>query len=457
MQEITLLKKMKVIKFYLSGLSYDEVARRCGISKSTVASIIDLLKAGEFPEVSTIPEEIELLRELATDIKRSNLCPIKASIGLSVLERLNAMVIEPVDIEKCHTLLQALSASESDLPAMAKSILAIEEMRKDTGLSLQELEDRVVSLKKEADRLTPVSEQIKAKRKELVQLEEDCKSLTLKSKDLRGREAILSDSVDKLEAKEVRLRSHVIELEERARNADKQLTDARSDIKTLDKIGLSIEELGSFSVKLKEVAAHHDIKPQDFCSRLLKELAIMAKGLGLESLIKKREVQLDRINNEITKGQTEKESLHAYLKQLTVEKGNLENRIDHYRKQLANDIAALSDSSKKVILDINDSLKLGINNGLMEVDKLADEAIKAGTEVGKLEARIESLSWIKSLLALVRGENGLDDYQVRIVGLNVLRGMSLWLNEKHGSDLYLLKINIDNTIGDLEKWKSSTS
>ena len=92
-----------------------------------------------------------------------------------------------------------------------------------------------------------------------------------------------------------------------------------------------------------------------------------------------------------------------------------------------------------------------------EVNKLTDEAVRIGEEVGKLEANIESLSWIKPMLSLVRGENGLNNYHVRIIGLNVLRSISSWLNENHADNLYFLKSNIYSTIGELEKWKSLTN
>ena len=89
------------------------------------------------------------------------------------------------------------------------------------------------------------------------------------------------------------------------------------------------------------------------------------------------------------------------------------------------------------------------------MNKLSEEAVRAGKEMGKLEASIESLGWIKPLISMVRGESGLDDYQVRIIGLTVLRSMSLWLNENHGLDfnLYSLKSYFSNAISELEKWK----
>lgn len=288
MSELSINKKLKVIKLYLQGYSYDEIVKKAGIAKGTVYNIILDLKEGLFPEISTIPEEIEQLREVATDIKRNGISPVKASIGLSVLERLAAVGIEPSDIEKCHTLLQVLSSPDKDLAVMAKSVLAIEEVKQDTGLTLEELETKVVSLREEAEKLAPVSEEVDTRKKELIQLEGNRSNLIGKIKELSGQNATLFDSVNSLEVKEVKLRSHVIDLEERAYAADKQLLDARRDLKNLDKMGMSLQELSKFTAKLKEVSARHDIKPEDLSRRLFKELAVLAKGLGLESLIKKQ-------------------------------------------------------------------------------------------------------------------------------------------------------------------------
>ncbi len=459
MYELTTNKKMKVIILYLQGYSYDEVVKKTGVSKGTVFNIISDLKAGLFPEISSIPEEIEQLRDVAISLKRSNISPIKANIGLSVLERLNDIGIEPSEIEKCHTLLQALSPHDKDLPSMARSILAIEKVKHDTGLTLEELEEKVASLRQEAEQLAPISKEAETKKRELIKLERDYSNLSSNIRELKKQETTLSGHVNKLEAKEVQLRGHVVELEERASAADKRLINARRDLETMDKMGISREELNKFTIKLKEVAAHHDIKPEDLCSRLFKELRMLDKGLNLEYAIKETEAQLGRIRNEITKDQAEKESLHAYLKQLTVEKANLETRIAHYRKQLANDITTLSEASKKTTREINDSLKLGIQVSLSEVNKLSGEALRVGKEVGNLESKIESLNWIKPLILLIRGDNGLDDYEVKTISLAVLRSISSWLNDNYGEDwdLSLLRLNIGSSISELEKWKPSTT
>jgi len=456
MQELSANKIMKVIKLYLNGFSFNEIVKKAGVGRGSISNIISDLKEGLFPEISTIPEEIEELRDLAISLRHSGLSPIQANIGLSVLERLAAVGIEPSDIEKCHTLLQVLSSPDKDLAVMAKSVLAIEEVKQNTGLTLEELEAKVVSLREEAEKLVPISEEIETRKQELTQLEKNRDSLMGKIKELSGRDVTLFGSVNSLEVKEVKLRSHVAELEERAYTADKQLSEAREDLKALDKIGMNMQELNRFTVKLKDVSAHHDIKPEELCRRLLKELKQLDKSLGLEYLVKGKEAQLTKLRSETAKEQAEKEGLHNYLNQLISEKTNLEARLANYRKQLAQDIANLSSASKETMQEINDSLKTGIEASLSEVNNLAKESLRVGKEIGNLEASIESLGWIKSLISMVRGENGVDDYQVRVIGLTVLRSMLSWLNENCSQDinLYSLINNMQSTITELEKWKS---
>jgi len=75
MERLTPRKKLTAVKLYLSGLSYDEIASRTGVSKGTVANVAADLKAGSFPEAADVGEHIELLRDLSVDLKRSRLSP----------------------------------------------------------------------------------------------------------------------------------------------------------------------------------------------------------------------------------------------------------------------------------------------------------------------------------------------------------------------------------------------
>ena len=189
----------------------------------------------------------------------------------------------------------------------------------------------------------------------------------------------------------------------------------------------------------------------------MKELASLDKSLTLEHKVKKKiadtETELNSKSNELAKVQAEIDGLHKYIKQLMAEKTKLETQIANYRKQSADDISILSTASKKAIEGIDSKLSSGIEDGMSEINKLNDMSLRVGKDLGKLEADIESLNWIKPLLTLVRGEDGLDRYQVRVIGTNVLRSMSSWLQENYANDQYLLRSQINSVIRELEQWK----
>ena len=85
MEKLSPKKKVTIVKQYLSGLSYDEIAAKGGVSKGTVANVVTELKTGVFPEAVDVGEQVEMLRELALDLRRSNLTPGQCATGLAVL------------------------------------------------------------------------------------------------------------------------------------------------------------------------------------------------------------------------------------------------------------------------------------------------------------------------------------------------------------------------------------
>ena len=65
MEKVTTRKRLAIVKQYLSGLSYDAIAAKSGVSKGSVANVVSELKAGRFPEAVEAAEHIEELRELS--------------------------------------------------------------------------------------------------------------------------------------------------------------------------------------------------------------------------------------------------------------------------------------------------------------------------------------------------------------------------------------------------------
>ena len=100
MDKLPVGKTKATIRLYLNGYSYSEIAAKVGVSKSTVGNVISDLKAGKFPEVGDIREQIELFHELGLELKRCNMTVGQAAVGAAALSRFHEMGLEPSDLER---------------------------------------------------------------------------------------------------------------------------------------------------------------------------------------------------------------------------------------------------------------------------------------------------------------------------------------------------------------------
>jgi transposase len=169
MERLSTKKKLTIVRQYLSGLSYDEIAAKNGVSKGTVANVVAELKAGKFPEVADVAEHIEQLRELSLDLKRLKLTPEQCATGLILLTRINECGLDPADIDRWPLILKSVG-NENEAQEFVRLVYSIQEVQKRTGLSLDALDNKVHELEKKAAELGPMSRQQEDYRKQVAGL-----------------------------------------------------------------------------------------------------------------------------------------------------------------------------------------------------------------------------------------------------------------------------------------------
>lgn len=179
MQKLSLKKNLLVVRLYFDGLSYGEIAARAGVGKGTITNVISELKAGQFPEAGNLSDQLELLRELAVDLRRTRLAPVQAAVGLSVLSRLQQLGVEPGDIESCAALGHALTTGDADVQSLVRAAISVDEARKRTGLGVDELEKKVKELQEAANRLEPLAKKVADYEKQLADLDRKRQRLPL--------------------------------------------------------------------------------------------------------------------------------------------------------------------------------------------------------------------------------------------------------------------------------------
>jgi transposase len=452
MERLTAKKRLAVVRFYFSGLSYDEIAAKTGVSKGTVANVVAELKAGTIPDAADVGEQIDLLRELSLDLKRSNLSPGQCAVGLILLTRISECGLDPADIDRWPTILKTVR-NEDDAKEFVRLIYSIQEVQRRSGLSIEALDKKVHELEKKAADLEPVSDKLKDSKKELADLTKRRDELANSVAILEQKEEMLTRRVKELEKREQNLSRRIADMEPKAKKAETTISAVKKEIQKLEDRGLSLRGLAEFNEKLQEIAQRHTIKPTELRSRLLHELQTLDKGLALETLIRSRRQELDKTEQALVTTRREVETAKAVVGTLGQEKTNLEASIKEMREKIMGEITKVVPLAQDVVTRFSEELRCGNDEALAEMRRLRDEALNVGREIGQYEGMLKSCEWLDDLLALVLGKEDIAGARVRAIVLLVVRGLHAWVKGQGFSSDAILRRATELLIGALEEWK----
>ena len=452
MERLTAKRKLSVVRLYLSGLSYDDIAARSGVSKGTVANVVTDLKAGMIPEAADVSEYIELLRELSFDLKRSELTPGQCAVGLILLNQISECGLDPADINRWPMILKSVR-NEDDINEFVRLVYSIQQVQQRSGLSLETLDNKVHELEKKAADLEPISGKLEDYKKQLVELTRQREELASAVALLEQKNELLSPRIKDLEKREQTLSRQIVDMKPKANKAETILSTLKGEMQKLEDIGFTLKELAEFNKKLQAIAQHHAIKPSELWSRLLHELEILGKGLTLETLIRSRQQELDKTEQAIAKSKKEAETSRAVVGSIRQEKTNLEESIKETREKVMREIAKIIPLAQNTIGKLGKELQQGNEEALAEIRRLRDEAVDVGREVGRYEGILQVNEWLNELMALVRGEEDIAGKRVRVIVLLVVRALHTWVKGQGFSSDALLPRATELLVGALEQWK----
>jgi len=454
MERLSAQKKLTVVRGYLAGLSYDEISAKCGVSKGTVANIVEELKSGKFPEAVGVSEHIEQLRELSVDLKRSKLTPIQCAVGLMTLTRIKDCGLDPADIDRWPQILKSV-ANEDEAQEFVKLVYSIQEVQKKTGLSLDALDDKVHGLERKAADLEPVAGKLADCRKQVAELTRQRKVLASTVASLEEKYKLLNPRVKDLEKREQDLSGRIKDMEPRAKKAETTLSTLSQEIQKFQDIGFTFEELAEFCQGVQVVAQRHAIKPGELRGRLLHELETLDKGLGLEALIKTKQLELKEAEQAVAGTKKELETTKAVVGSLKQEKTKLEASIRETRELVGREIAKIIPVARDTVDQLIKELRSGVDKTIAEVCQLRDQSLEVGKDIGRYEGMLEVNEWLNELMALIRGEESVEGGRVRVVALSVIRGMAVWIKSHSKESLTMSSLSsaTDRLVRELEQWK----
>jgi hypothetical protein len=99
MKEIPINNKFKVIKLFLGGVSYDEIAQQAGIAKGSVVNIINEFRDGYLPAPPDMAEYIDAIRHVVVDLKKYDTSIGKLKSYLKIHVKLKKMGVGDDQVE----------------------------------------------------------------------------------------------------------------------------------------------------------------------------------------------------------------------------------------------------------------------------------------------------------------------------------------------------------------------
>lgn len=453
MQKLSMKKQLSIIRLYLGGFSYQEVSARVGVSKGTVANVVADLRAGQILEAEGVADQLELLRELGSDLKRLKLTPGQAVAGLTVLSRLQELQIEPDEIGRWAGAYRDLAASESDREALLQAALYLEQLRQTTGLTFEELEAKGRSLEEKVAQLEPLAGEHRDYEKRIPKLKKQQKKLTDEISQFENRREPLLRSVAQNEKREAELSRRVQWLEQRAQAADERLAGARKNLSELAGLGLSLDELSGFVQRLSGVAQRHGLTAGQLREQLLRQLEVVDDLMNLETSLKTRQEDLKELDGDLLKAIQERKAEERALKRLRQQQANMHAAMAKDESILRQHMQASAEIAEQTVATMKQELEKTTHESLVEVRSLRDQTFQLGQELGQFQAVVEANQWLQTLTALVKGSDGIAAENARVITLAVLRGFKDWA-QRQASMPYMLTSSISNLIRELEGWKT---
>lgn len=167
MKTITMNIKLKVVKLFLSGLSYDEIAQQTGVAKGSVVNIVNEFREGHLPLPPGMAEYIDQLRTLVVDMLKSNTTVPALKNYVKLHAKLQEMGVASEQLEQWLDICQSIASKEVATNQFVQSALELAQFTSGSGLSYA---DVVVDYNAKLDVSKQLDEDIEKKKEELAQL-----------------------------------------------------------------------------------------------------------------------------------------------------------------------------------------------------------------------------------------------------------------------------------------------
>ena len=451
MPRVTPRQRNRVVGHYFDGLPYSEIVRRVNLSKGSVVGIIADLKAGRASGHQDPTDQVELLREVAVDLRRRGFSISDVLVGLSCFKGLRSQGVEPASVKPMLEVYQNLTPEGWGTDQFARAAIKLRDVMDWADKDPEELMEWVAGLETKANELPALAgeyDELKCKWNSLVvrydQYEEEGEAtkeqLAEQIEELRKRLSWLQTRVAEMEKTLDTIGRKYLNKIAAVEAQEQRMINAQEAIARLDRLGLPTEKLPEISSRLEVCAKRHGVD----CDRVLEWLFTWLEGIsslmGLEALLKARREGLQKLETRAEAATRREETSEVRLATLRKEMAKEEAVRQRIRKSWEKELkevgAILRDAGHKAATAVEES-----GSRLRTIVDHETERLRTNAEtLGHLEESIESRALVRPVVNLLQGKDGVSQKEIRIAATALCLGLHQELEGQEPGDKALRRV-----------------
>jgi len=305
-RELTERKKLEILMLFVGGYSYDDISAKAEVSKGSVVNVVTELRTGHFPEFGNIVELVDVLRDLAVQLRSKGIGVSEAALGLAFFSRLDGMGVTPDKLWNWVEMCREMSPAEAPVQEFIAAALELFKFGQETGESYDSTVAKWSELRARSESLTEKVEGLTSEKKELetarTTLTEECQKLRQDKESLKNEVADLSAEREALSKETSLVEATNESLKVEAEELERKVSVLKPEVEALERLGFGKGELKKLRENLEEMASSRGLTPEDLKAGFFRSLDEYGGILGVG---KKRE----RLEVEVANLQAQRESL----------------------------------------------------------------------------------------------------------------------------------------------------
>jgi len=379
MKEISRVQRLEVAQYYLSGYSYGEIEAKTGVSHGSIANIVRELESGRLTIPGTLVDQLNDVRRLSSDLRKKDLQPSQALLGLVFFERLRSLEITPEQLDIWAEIIEGFAHPNFSPKDFFETAFRLRELEESQGKPFETLAEEYTRSKEALDKLKA---EVDSLGKHKAELTKEVEPLRLQQELLERTKKKLGSEVEIQTTKLRELKEEVKEAEEEKKRIDRDTKDLQrrraklssevdgkeESLRKLDDLGLSNEDLLRLTSFMERTSRNEGISGNQVRERFFSVLSLVEDASGLEKRLKAEEEQLSEL---VKKHST----VAGEIVELERKKGFLEGEIS---ESVSSVLQGIRNSGAQAVSDIQQKVT-AIES---QFNALLEYTLKAGEAVG---------------------------------------------------------------------------